>query len=92
MRERKPVLFLLALRACTLINGACLKVITEILTQALGNNDQMFVYTAAGHGQQSKSSSAAFAEAEGAFTRPQHEQTSCCDTTGSVIASFQLTV
>jgi len=68
MRERKPVPFLLALRACTLINGVCLKVITEIPKQALDSNDQVFVYAAAGHVQQS--SAAAFAEAQGEFTLP----------------------
>lgn len=66
MRKRKTVPFLLALSACTLINGVCLKVITEIPAQILDSNDQVFVYAAAGHGQQS--SPAAFAEAEGAFT------------------------
>lgn len=60
--------FLLALRACTLINGVCFKVITEIPAQALDSNYWVFVYAAAGHGQQS--SSAAFAEAQGAFTLP----------------------
>lgn len=39
--------------------------ITEISTQILDSNDQVFVYAAAGHGQQS--SSAAFAEGSGSI-------------------------
>lgn len=42
--------------------------ITEIPTQTLDSNDQIFVYAAAGHDLWS--SSAVFAEAQGAFTLP----------------------
>lgn len=66
MRERKTVPFLLALSTCTVINRVCLEMIAEISTQIFDSNDQVFVYAAAGHGQQS--SSAAFAEAQGVFT------------------------